>query len=95
MHHFAAIASRYGVNPEDVQAVDDFFAETLQAMPTAEQEAIVEELLEKEAERSPEPAEMDRTCRVAEFDDWIEKAAGGATSGLTTDQILRETRDEE
>jgi hypothetical protein len=28
-------------------------------------------------------------------EDWVRRAVGGATTGLTTDQILRETRGEE
>lgn len=38
----------------------------------------------------PEPS-----ARVAGFDDWLKTAAGAATSGLTTDQIMKETRGEE
>ena len=36
----------------------------------------------------------ERPASVAEFDEWLKTAAGAATSGLTTDQIMQETRGE-
>jgi hypothetical protein len=31
---------------------------------------------------------------AGEFDEWLKTAAGAATAGLTTDQIMKETRGE-
>jgi hypothetical protein len=35
------------------------------------------------------------TLPVPRRPDWVDRATGGATTGLTTDQILRATRGEE
>lgn len=38
------------------------------------------------------PSEKEKSRRSAEFDAWLEKFRGTATSGLTTDEIMRMTR---
>ena len=41
---------------------------------------------------SMERVEKEKSRRSAEFDAWLEKFRGTATSGLTTDEIMRMTR---
>jgi hypothetical protein len=50
MHHFATIANRYGIDADDVEAVDNFFAETLPTMDLRVQESILAELLALEGQ---------------------------------------------
>jgi len=49
-HVFSDIASRYGVDPEDQEAVDKWFNEILPVLPVEIRAAIFEELLARNGE---------------------------------------------
>jgi len=49
-HVFADIASRYGVDPEDQEAVDKWYDEILPTLPVDIRAAIFEELLARGSE---------------------------------------------
>lgn len=65
MSVYADIASRYGVNALDEEAIDTFFTETVATLPTQEQENIIEELLKRDTEASqlPVPTDFDNTIQ--------------------------------
>jgi CHAT domain len=48
MSVYAGIAARHGIDPADDEAVDDFFATTVPAMPAETQELILAELLSQD-----------------------------------------------
>lgn len=52
-HVYADIASRYGVDPDDEEAVDKWFNEILPMLPVDIRAAIFEELLARDGERGP------------------------------------------
>jgi hypothetical protein len=50
MHVYAEIAARYGVDPSDISAVQDFFAKRLPAEPQVVQDKVLAELLARDGE---------------------------------------------
>lgn len=87
MHHFSTVAARYKVDPEDEEAVDMFFAIEFPKLASTEQEAILHELIQKDAEEVLEK-------------DLIEEAVSlqpnvDATKPRYAEQVLIETRTEE
>ena len=57
IHVFAEIASRYGVDPSNQEAVDRFFYNEDNRLSRDEQIAIMEELVCRDGEQIHEPAD--------------------------------------
>ncbi len=53
MHVFADIARKYGIDPTNDTAIDEFFISTVPTLTENEQQAIFTELLQRENEASP------------------------------------------
>jgi hypothetical protein len=56
MSAFADIAARYGINPNDEEAVDRFFDEQAPSLSEHERATILKELFAAQAERGDSPA---------------------------------------